>query len=86
MSDVKAALLRVLMSGKGYGLELMARVEDHTNGKVRIRLAIYPALRELEDAGLLHSYEADPTPERGDRPRRYYELTDAGRNAAEVLP
>jgi PadR family transcriptional regulator, regulatory protein PadR len=42
----------------------------------------YPALRELETEGLVKSWEADPTPERGGRPRRYYKLTAAGQRAA----
>ncbi len=44
--------------------------------------SVYPALRDLEDEGLLESYEGDPLPERGGRPRRYYKLTALGATAA----
>ena len=79
----KAALLQALLSGRGYGLDLIERVKERTNGQIVVRQgSIYPALRALEREGLLISYEADPSPERGGRPRRYYELTAEGRRVA----
>jgi PadR family transcriptional regulator, regulatory protein PadR len=36
----------------------------------------------MEREGLLESYEGDPLPERGGRPRRYYKLTALGQKAA----
>lgn len=83
MTTEQLALLRVLMDGRGYGLELMDRVREHTHGKVKLgQGSMYPALRELESAGFVTSFEADASPERGDRPRRYYKLTSAGRRVA----
>jgi PadR family transcriptional regulator PadR len=32
----------------------------------------------LEEEGLVTSYETEPLPERGGRPRKYYELTAGG--------
>jgi PadR family transcriptional regulator, regulatory protein PadR len=79
----RAALLQALISGKGYGLELIERVEQRTKGAVTLHQgSVYPALRSLEDEGLLRSYDGEPLPERGGRPRRYYELTAKGRRAA----
>lgn len=79
----RGALLGALMHGKGYGLELIERVKAYTNGTVLLSHAtIYPELRTMEREGLLKSWEADPTPERGGRPRRYYELTAVGRRRA----
>ncbi|AKI98587.1 Hypothetical protein AA314_00214 [Archangium gephyra] len=43
---------------------------------------MYPALKALEREGLLRSFDGDPMPERGGRPRRYYELTGEGRKVA----
>lgn len=81
--SAKAALLQALIRGEGYGLELISRVNDRTKGKVKLHQGnVYPALRELEADGLLRSWEADPSPERGGRPRRYYKLTAAGQRAA----
>jgi PadR family transcriptional regulator, regulatory protein PadR len=79
----RAALLQSLIQGNGYGLELIARVERRTKGAIKLgQGSVYPALRDLEDEGLVKSWDGDPLPERGGRPRRYYELTAQGRRAA----
>jgi PadR family transcriptional regulator PadR len=81
--SAKAALLQALIRGEGYGLDLIERVKERTHGKVALgQGSAYPALRELEREGLVKSWEADPTPERGGRPRVYYKLTAAGQRAA----
>jgi PadR family transcriptional regulator PadR len=83
--DTKATLLQVLIEGEGYGLQLIARVSERTNGTMRLLEGrVYPALRELEAEGLVTSYEAGPLPERGGRPRRYYKLTAEGKRAAKT--
>jgi PadR family transcriptional regulator, regulatory protein PadR len=79
----KAALLQALIQKDGYGLDLIDRVRERTNGDVKLHQgSVYPALRELESEGLVRSYESEPLPERGGRPRRYYQLTAAGQRAA----
>jgi PadR family transcriptional regulator, regulatory protein PadR len=79
----KAALLQVLIRGEGYGLDLIERVRDNTKGRIILgQGSVYPALRDLEEEGLVKSYEGEPIPERGGRPRRYYKLTAAGQRAA----
>ncbi len=79
----KSALLQALVEGPGYGLELIDRVKDRTSGDVRLgQGSVYPALRSLEVEGLVRSYEGPPLPERGGRPRVYYELTGEGLRAA----
>lgn len=87
MADIpvtaRAALLQALLDGPGYGLELTERIAARTNGRVALRDgSVYPALRAMEREGLLRSWESAPLPDRGGRPRRYYELTAEGRRAA----
>lgn len=72
--SVEAALLQVLGSGPGYGLELIDRLQERSGGRF-LAEAVYPALRSLEWKGLIRSYNGEPLPERGGRSRRYYELT-----------
>jgi PadR family transcriptional regulator PadR len=79
----KAALLQALVRGPGYGLDLIERVKKQTNGKLVLgQGSVYPALRELERERLLETYEGEPLPERGGRPRRYYRLNALGVKAA----
>jgi PadR family transcriptional regulator PadR len=83
--DTKLALLQALIRGESYGLELIDRVHDATNRQISLMQGrVYPALRELEADGLVESYDAEPTPERSGRPRRYYKLTAEGRRAARA--
>jgi PadR family transcriptional regulator PadR len=83
MLNLTTALLQVLIEGQGYGLELARRLNERSNGALNPgQGALYPALRALEREGLVRSWESDPLPERGGRPRRYYELTAEGRRAA----
>ena len=82
--DAEFALLQALMFGDGYGLELIERVKDRTNGEVRIRLnRVYPVLRRLEAEGLLESYDGKPVAVTGGRPRVYYKLTAEGHRVAQ---
>jgi DNA-binding PadR family transcriptional regulator len=81
------ALLRVLIQGEGYGLELTRRVREWTNGKLMLEdQAFYQAMGVLEEQGLVESFMSEPVGQRGGQPRRYYKLTAAGQRAAlEVL-
>jgi PadR family transcriptional regulator, regulatory protein PadR len=83
----EAALLRVLITGEGYGLELTRRVKEWTNGKLMLEdEAFYQAIHALQEKGLVESYMSEPVGQRGGQPRRYYKLTVAGQRAAlEVL-
>jgi PadR family transcriptional regulator PadR len=79
----KGAILAALIRGKSYGLEIIERVKERTKGAIVLHEGnVYPALKALEKDGLLKSFEGEPIPERGGRPRRYYELTGEGRRVA----
>ena len=81
LSYTVAVILRTLDNGYQYGFDIMD-VTGLPSGTV------YPALRRLEDAGLVKSkWEKHALAQAEARPpRKYYELTKAGREAlAEVL-
>ncbi|OJT19531.1 PadR family transcriptional regulator [Archangium violaceum] len=81
--SARTAILMSLIGGRGFGLEIIERVRERTNGKIHLNEgSVYPALKALEREGLLRSFDGDPLPERGGRPRRYYELTGEGRKVA----
>lgn len=81
--NAAAALLQALLDGPSYGLELIERVEQSTDGSLKLlHGSVYPALRSLERDGLVRSYRGEPVQETGGRPRRYYELTAEGLSSA----
>lgn len=84
LTSIRLALLRALLTGRGFSLELVARVAEQS-GRRLDHLAVYPALADLEDEGLVRSYDGEPLAERGGRPRRYYELTADGQAFAKGL-
>ncbi|MDT0441552.1 PadR family transcriptional regulator [Streptomyces johnsoniae] len=71
-------LLAVLEPGPLHGYAIITAVQDRSAGALQLRTGtIYPALNRLERLGLLRStWES-----LGERRRRCYELTDAGRRA-----
>ncbi|GAA2991425.1 PadR family transcriptional regulator [Streptomyces fulvorobeus] len=69
-------LLAVLESGPLHGYAIIAAVQDRSGGLLELRTGtIYPALNRLERIGLLSSSWESA----GERRRRCYELTGAGR-------
>ena len=71
-------LLAALEAGPLHGYAIIATVQERSDGALELRKGtIYPALNRLERIGLLRStWQAE-----GERRRRRYELTDAGRRA-----
>ena len=70
--DVRAALLVLLDEEPRNGYQLMQEIEQRSEGAWRPSPgAVYPALQQLEDEGLVRTRESDG--------RKAYELTDAGR-------
>lgn len=80
----QTALLIALTNGPGFGLELIDRVMQRSQGLVRLnRGGAYLALRRLEGSGLVHGWTRQLS--RSGRPRRYYELTPDGILRAEEM-
>ena len=71
-------LLAVLQLGDdAYGVPVREEIVRRTGREVA-RGAVYVTLDRLARKGYLRSQLADPTPERGGRPKRYFELTARG--------
>ncbi len=62
---------------------------ENRTGREISQAATYIGLKRLRDKGLLTSHLADPSPERGERARRYFEVTKFGlqrlRDSAKAL-
>jgi DNA-binding PadR family transcriptional regulator len=72
-------ILTVLASEKMYGYQIMRELERRSEGYFSMTAALlYPALHQLEIAGLLKS---DWQEGQGKRKRKYYSITPKGRKA-----
>lgn len=76
--SLELIVLHLLESGEAYGYEIVAKLTAQTNGALGVTDGtLYPVLYRLERAEfVVVRWE---TPERG-VPRKYYRLTDAGRD------
>ena len=74
--EVRLALLSLLEQGSKHGYELMKDLEARSGGIYRASAgAVYPALQQLEDEGLVTSEQSEG--------KRTYRLTEAGKQELE---
>ena len=81
--SLELIVLHLLAPGEAYGYEIVSKLTAQTNGALEVTDGtLYPVLYRLERA----KYVAVrwETPERG-VPRKYYRLTDQGREELERL-
>jgi len=77
--DVRAAILALLREGPRNGYQIMSEIEERSDGGWRPSPgAVYPALQQLADEGLIEGEESGG--------RRTFSLTDAGRRYVEENP
>ena len=77
--DVRAAILALLREGPLNGYQIMSEIEERCNGAWRPSPgAVYPALSQLADEGLIEGAESAG--------RRTFTLTEAGREYVEQNP
>jgi PadR family transcriptional regulator PadR len=75
--SLELIVLHLLEPGEAYGYEIVTKLTTQSNGALGVTDGtLYPVLYRLERAGFV-AVRWD-TPERG-VPRKYYRLTDAGR-------
>ena len=81
--SLELIVLHLLSPGEAYGYEIVSKLTEQTNGALEVTDGtLYPVLYRLERAGYVAvRWE---TPERG-VPRKYYRLTDEGRDELERL-
>lgn len=74
-------ILILLSNGPRFGLQLVREL-NQAGGLLTSQGTIYPLLNRLHEAGLVTSHWEVDT---GERPRRYYRITEAGRAEAEAF-
>ncbi|HEY6185486.1 MAG TPA: helix-turn-helix transcriptional regulator [Terriglobales bacterium] len=72
---VMLALLR--LEDRAYGVTVRQEIESRTKREVSIG-AVYATLDRLETKGYVKSYLGEPTPERGGRSKRFFEVMAHG--------
>ena len=71
-------LLAILRAGAdAYGVRVAEEIEQ-TGGRSVVMGAVYAALERLEKNRLVSSFVGDPTPARGGRAKRFFEVTPRG--------
>ena len=81
-ASLKPFILSLLAGGESYGYEIIQRIHELTDGKVRWTTStLYPVLHSLENNGLLESFWR--AVEKAPR-RKYYRLTTKGYLALDV--
>jgi PadR family transcriptional regulator, regulatory protein PadR len=76
-------LLAILRVGEdAYGVQIAREIED-TSGRRVLLGAAYAALDRLERHGLVASTTGNPSPERGGRAKRFFQVTPGGLRAVK---
>jgi DNA-binding PadR family transcriptional regulator len=72
-------LLAILRAGNdAYGVTIAAEIEEHAGRSLNMA-TIYKTLERMEEKALVRSTMGDPTPVRGGKGKRYFQLTPSGR-------
>lgn len=72
-------ILLLLAEEPTYGVALMDRVEERSQGAIRLNAgSLYRTIAALVDAGLAEPLREEPRPEGAGAPRKIYGVTDAG--------
>ncbi len=76
-------VLVALADRERHGYSILQDVAARTEGKVRLSAAtLYSSIRRMLEQGLVAELRESPDPESQDERRRYYRLTDFGRQVA----
>lgn len=82
MPESQLHVLLVLAEGEAHGYRIMHAVDTMTAGAVRLRPGVvYAALGRLTETGLIAETDERPAAELDDQRRRYYRITESGRQA-----
>ena len=81
-ASTKPIILGILKQGRTYGYLIIKKIKELSGGKMLYSDGmLYPVLHRLEKEGLIVS---DWNIEKDSKPRKYYEITDAGKKALIV--
>lgn len=73
-----------LLDRDAYGVRITHEIIQQTNRNVRLN-QVHAALHRLEDKGMITSRMGDPTPERGGRRKRLFNITTYGQQTLREI-
>ena len=80
LKPVNQLILLLLADTPTYGVELLARIDEHSHGAVRLNAgSLYRLIGQLVEDGLVEAVEADTPPHQQGAPRKCYGVTPTGR-------
>ena len=83
MNPIEFLVLTILGDGEQYGYGIVQAMDERTGGKVKTRPGnLYRVLDRLMKRGLLTESSRRAVPDKENKRRRYYRITDLGRRVA----
>lgn len=80
--ELLVLLATMSLADNAYPLAITRNIETRTGRKVS-RAAVLITLGRMEDKDLVRSSYGEPTPERGGRPKRFFQVKDRGMKAVQ---
>lgn len=77
-------LMVAILDGNAYGVSITHEIITQTHRAVRLN-QVHASLQRLEEKGMIKSRMSDPTPERGGRRKRLFEVTAFGRKTLHEI-
>jgi DNA-binding PadR family transcriptional regulator len=78
-------ILVALADADRHGYAIMQDVTSGTDGRLKLNPGtLYTTIRRLLEQGLIEELDERPDPDEDDERRRYYRLTDLGREVAKA--
>jgi DNA-binding PadR family transcriptional regulator len=85
LTNLACNILVALGNEDRHGYAIIKEIEERSAGALTVRSGtLYTALQRLQDAGLVEESGHRPAPDRDDRRRRYYRITDLGREVVAL--
>jgi len=75
--ELMVLLSLIRLGDEAYGVPISREIEHHSGHDVALG-SVYAALERLRDRGFVTSTVGEPTPERGGRAKRYFNITAKG--------
>lgn len=85
LTNLAFNILVALGNEDRHGYAIIKEIEERAGGALAVRSGtLYTALQRLQEAGLVEESGERPAPDRDDKRRRYYRISDLGREVVAL--